>query len=289
MSKTIHNIYLFILTLIVVVVFIYLMIKGINYYSTSFHERFYHAQHEVLKPSGYLGHGLGIIGSGLLLAGVFGYMARKRMRIFSRIGYLRYWLEFHIFLCSLGPVLILYHTAFKFGGIVAISFWSMAAVVISGIIGRFIYLQIPRTIEGHEMSMNEINENKSDLRSKLSETFGLKNETLEKITTTINQENSQKSGNEFIQFLSSFRQENIVLKEIKLELKTQNISKKSQRKIIVLIKKELVLQRRIKWLISMQNLLRYWHVAHLPFALIMLVIMIVHVIIAVTFGYKWIL
>ncbi len=289
MSKTIHNIYLFILTLIVVVVFIYLMIKGINYYSTSFHERFYHAQHEVLKPSGYLGHGLGIIGSGLLLAGVFGYMARKRMRIFSRIGYLRYWLEFHIFLCSLGPVLILYHTAFKFGGIVAISFWSMAAVVISGIIGRFIYLQIPRTIEGHEMSMNEINENKSDLRSKLSETFGLKNETLEKITTTINQENSQKSGNEFIQFLASFRQENIVLKEIKLELKTQNISKKSQRKIIVLIKKELVLQRRIKWLISMQNLLRYWHVAHLPFALIMLVIMIVHVIIAVTFGYKWIL
>ena len=289
MSKTIHNIYLFILTLIVVVVFIYLMIKGINYYSTSFHERFYHAQHEVLKPSGYLGHGLGIIGSGLLLAGVFGYMARKRMRIFSRIGYLRYWLEFHIFLCSLGPVLILYHTAFKFGGIVAISFWSMAAVVISGIIGRFIYLQIPRTIEGHEMSMNEINENKSDLKSKLSETFGLKNETLEKITTTINQENSQKSGNEFIQFLASFRQENIVLKEIKLELKTQNISKKSQRKIIVLIKKELVLQRRIKWLISMQNLLRYWHVAHLPFALIMLVIMIVHVIIAVTFGYKWIL
>ncbi len=289
MSKTIHNIYLFILTLIVVVVFILLMIKGLNYYSTSFSERFYHEQHGMLKPSGFWGHGLGIIGSGLLLFGVFGYMARKRMRIFSRIGYLRYWLEFHIFLCSLGPVLILYHTAFKFGGIVAISFWSMAAVVVSGIIGRFIYLQIPRTIEGHEMSMNEISEHKSDLRSKLSETFGLKNETLEKITITINQENSQKSGNEFVQFLDSFKQEKIILKQIKLELKSQNISKKSQRKIIVLIKKELVLQRRIKWLISMQNLLRYWHVAHLPFALIMLVIMIVHVIIAVTFGYKWIL
>jgi len=38
----------------------------------------------------------------------------------------------------------------------------------------------------------------------------------------------------------------------------------------------------------MQEFLRYWHVAHLPFALIMLVIMIVHIIVALLFGYKWI-
>jgi hypothetical protein len=76
---------------------------------------------------------------------------------------LKYWLEFHIFLCSLGPVMILFHTAFKFGGIVSISFWSMIAVVVSGIIGRFIYIQIPRTIEGRELSLNEVREMKGDL------------------------------------------------------------------------------------------------------------------------------
>ena len=70
---------------------------------------------------------------------------------------------FHIFLCTLGPILVLFHTSYKFGGLVVISFWSMVAVFLSGIIGRFIYIQIPRTIEGRELSLNEIREMKSDV------------------------------------------------------------------------------------------------------------------------------
>lgn len=100
----------------------------------------------------------GIVGSLMMLAGVSSYMLRKRIQKLSRFGLLKYWLEFHIFLCSLGPMLVLYHTAFKFRGLVAVSFWSMVAVVISGVIGRYIYLQIPRTIEGFEMDLNEINQ-----------------------------------------------------------------------------------------------------------------------------------
>jgi len=129
MSKILHKLYLFTLSLIVIVVFIFILIKGLSYYSTPLEERFYHEQHETYKPSGFIGHGIGIIGSAALLVGVFGYMARKRIRKFTRIGYLKHWLEFHIFFCSLGPVLILYHTTFKFGGIVAISFWCMVGSI----------------------------------------------------------------------------------------------------------------------------------------------------------------
>ena len=67
-----------------------------------------------------------------MLIGVGFYMARKRFRSLGRVGLLKHWLEFHIFLCSLGPVLVLYHTTFKFGGLVALSFWSMVAVFLSG-------------------------------------------------------------------------------------------------------------------------------------------------------------
>jgi hypothetical protein len=38
----------------------------------------------------------------------------------------------------------------------------------------------------------------------------------------------------------------------------------------------------------MQKLFKYWHVAHLPFALVMLVIMVVHVAVSIVFGYTWI-
>ena len=156
MSKLAHGIYIFALVAITLAVFLIIAIYGVNYYSSPISERHFHEQNELLKPTGLIGHGIGIAGSVFMIIGVFGYMARKRFRSLSRIGVLKYWLEFHIFLCTLGPILVLYHTTFKFGGIVAISFWSMVAVVISGIIGRFIYLQIPRTIQGRELSLNDL-------------------------------------------------------------------------------------------------------------------------------------
>ena len=54
------------------------------------------------------------------------------------------------------------------------------------------------------------------------------------------------------------------------------------------IKTEKLLSRKIDRLQKMQQLFKYWHVAHLPFALIMLIIVIIHVIITLAFGYKWI-
>ena len=60
------------------------------------------------------------------------------------------------------------------------------------------------------------------------------------------------------------------------------------RKVLGLVKTEIALNRRIDRLDTMQNLFKYWHVAHLPFALVMLVIMIIHVGVTLVFGYHWI-
>jgi len=43
--------------------------------------------------------------------------------------------------------------------------------------------------------------------------------------------------------------------------------------------------RPTNWL---RKLFKYWHVAHLPFALIMLIIMVIHVAVTLAFGYRWI-
>ena len=170
MTRFIHRLYLSIYVIIVLTAFIVLGLVGISYYNLPIEERYFHPDYALLKPSGLLGHGLGIVGTMLILIGVFSYMARKRFKRFSHIGVLKYWLEFHIFLCALGPVLILYHTSFKFGGIVSVSFWSLVIVVASGIIGRFIYLQIPHTIEGRELSLNEVTE----MSNKLADEFKAK-------------------------------------------------------------------------------------------------------------------
>lgn len=287
MNKRNHRIFLFSMSFITVFVFVLLALYGSGYYSTSLEERFFHAQNETLKPSGSIGHGIGIAGSFFMLFGVFSYMARKRIRLFSRIGILKHWLEFHIFLCTLGPILVLYHTSFKFGGLVSISFWSMIAVVLSGVIGRFIYLQIPRTIEGREMTRNEISRLKMDLFSHIEGKLIIDPQIISYLNNALQVQSPESQGNFFKNIVPQLRHEKKLMREIRQKLRAENISQKNYKSIIRMVKSEIVLNRRIAWLSTMQSFLHYWHVAHLPFALVMLVIMIIHVIVAMIFGYTW--
>ena len=55
-----------------------------------------------------------------------------------------------------------------------------------------------------------------------------------------------------------------------------------------MVKDEFALSHRIGRLQTMQQLFKYWHVAHLPFALIMLIVLIIHVAVTLAFGYRWI-
>jgi hypothetical protein len=114
-------------------------LRGCGYYSTPVSERPFHPQYEVLKPSGLESHGYGVIGTLLIIVGVTSYSSRKRLRLLRTAGSMRTFLEVHIFLCLVGPTLVLFHTTFKFGGLVAVSAWSMMAVVLSGIVGRYLY------------------------------------------------------------------------------------------------------------------------------------------------------
>jgi hypothetical protein len=283
MSPRLHLIYLSTLTIIVIIVTTFLVFNGSNYYLTELEERFYHQDHNALKPSGLYGHGLGIVGTLLIIIGVFGYMARKRFKVFSRIGVLKHWLEFHIFLCTLGPIMILFHTAFKFGGIVSISFWSMVAVVASGVVGRFIYLQIPRTIQGQELSLHEIHELRANISKGMQENLGSINDD---IATIINTSTVKVHGfrSFWQQYIIDFQKKT----SIKAKLKNQNFSLESISNIMKLVNDEMSMSRKIRRLVTMQKLFRYWHIAHLPFALIMLIIMVIHVAVSLTFGYTWI-
>jgi hypothetical protein len=288
MSNIAHKFFIGTLSLIVILTLAALIYIGYSYYNTSLEERFYHTDHQWLKPSGELGHGLGILGSLLMIIGVSSYMARKRFRSMARWGKLKHWLEFHIFLCTLGPIMVLFHTSFKFGGIVSISFWSMVAVFLSGIIGRFIYIQIPRTIEGRELTLNEVKGLKGDIDNILMKNYALDNESRKIILESTVKSVEPYHGNFLLNYFKKYFKDVRSIKQIKGILNENKLTQKEKRDIIRLIKDEISLNRKIDRLHTMQNLFKYWHVAHLPFALVMLVIMIIHVIVTIVFGYKWI-
>ena len=256
MTRFIHRLSIVIYTLIVLITFTVLSAYGYSFYRLPIEHRYYDNQiiYNLLNPGGTIGHWLGIYGTALIVIGLFIYMARKRMKIFSQLGVLKYWLEFHIFLCTLGTVMVMFHTTFKFGGIVSIGWWSLVIVWVSGVIGRFIYLQIPRSMEGRELSLLEVQEQKEIIDGELQTKYGIN----------------------FLEFSShksdSFRQ------------LSKTLHGKDFRKAKQLIKTEVRIIKRIERLDMWHNLLKYWHYAHLPFALVMLVIMVIHVVVVLYFA-----
>jgi len=288
MTQSVHRIYIFGLAAVVLAFVAVITFKGYPYYKISIEERFFHPDDIVLKPSGLIGHGIGILGSLCMIIGVSMYMVRKRYRIFSRWGLLKYWLEFHIFLCTIGPVMVLFHTSFKFGGIVAISFWSMVAVFLSGIIGRFIYLQIPRSIEGRELSLTEVRDLKRDIGATLINAVQLDPESHKVIVNSIRVKDELFHKNYFVRALWKYVDDLKTLKKVKSVLRKNKVPKLQKEEVIGLVKNEISLNRKIERLANMQELFKYWHVVHMPFALVMLVIMVIHVGVTIVFGYRWI-
>ena len=285
---TIHRFYIGILIGVVFSTIIILTWMGYSYYNLPIESRFFHPHHEFLKPGGVWGHGIGIIGTILIIIGIVSYMARKRMRSMARMGVLKYWLEFHIFLCTLGPILVLFHTAFKFGGLVAISFWSMVAVFLSGIVGRFIYLQIPRTIEGRELSLAEVRDMKGDIGTVLTDSYKFDEESKAIIVESTKKKVELYQKNIFIKALKRRSDDRKALRGVKSVIKSNHLNKHESSKIMHLVKHEISLNRRIDRLLTMQKIFTYWHVAHFPFAIVMMIIMAVHVAVTIAFGYRWI-
>lgn len=260
MSSAIHRSIIGLYVLIILGTFILLAFYGASFYKLPVEDRFFHQQYELLKPSGFIGHALGICGSLLIVSGMVLYTLRKRVKAFSRWGRLKNWLEFHIFLCTWGTVMVLFHTTFKFGGVIAIGFWSLVIVWVSGLIGRFLYIQIPKTIEGREFTLYELIDSRQKATQFLQETYKINFPEIKK---------------------SSFSQ-------IKFRLIENKIPKNEFGHIKKLIRKQKILEYRINRLDRMRKLFHYWHIAHIPFAAIMVLILIIHVSVVLFFGYKWI-
>lgn len=264
---------------------------GFSYYTTPLTERPFHPQYELLKPTGLLSHGYGIIGTLMITAGVVIYSSRKRIRVFSSVGKLKYFLEFHIFLCLLGPILVLYHTTFKIGGLVAVSFWSMAAVVLSGIAGRYLYVQIPKGIQGNELTAAELVAQNQRLTQSLLETFRLSPSVIAALDALARppKGSGEMSLMEVIRFFvvsDLTRRSNI--REILRHIKSRGVPRQTIRTMRSLANQHIVLTRRIAFLQQFHRLFHYWHVVHMPFSIVMFLILFVHVGVAVAFGYTWI-
>ena len=100
--------------------------------------------------SGWKGHGIGVAGFILMLMTETLYSLRKQTAS-ARWGSMAAWLRFHMVTGIVGPYLVLLHTALHFRGLAGVVMLLTFVVVISGLVGRYLYTAIPHADDGNEL------------------------------------------------------------------------------------------------------------------------------------------
>lgn len=259
---------------------------GQTYYLLDLSDRPLHSDHEALGPSGVLGHGLGIAGSLLMIGGVVIYAIRKRSRRMAEWGNLKDWLAFHIFLCVTGATLVTYHTAFKFGGLVSISYWSMVGVVVSGVLGRYVYVRIPRDRQGNETSAKRLDVEGKQIAAELRERYGFSNDVMRQIDRLIAGGGQRGPGG---MIGADFRRLVLAHRVRRLVRSLEVHSPEVLDRVTHLVRRRAYVYRGLRFRSIARRILHYWHVIHLPFTVVMFLIMFIHVAVAILFGSTWIL
>lgn len=268
----------------VVVLWALFGLGGRDYFATPLGVRGYAPGHRLLRPSGPIGQSFGLAGTVLLVV-PFAYMARKRLARAKGIGTARAWLEVHLFCGIVGPVLVTLHTTLKFNGIVSAAYWSMVVVMLSGFVGRFLYVRIPHSIRGNEMTRAELDASAADLRDTIARSVSSKY-MLERIQR-VERETVPADSAELSLFDLLFGEIALgrKLRWLDRELASSGLLAETRAEVIRLTAERSMLLRRLAYLQRTKKLFAMWHVFHLPLVYVLLVIAAGHITVALYMGY----
>lgn len=226
--------------------------------------------------SGLFGHGLGILGFILMLMTEVLYTWRKRSRS-ARWGRMSSWLRFHIFTGLVGPYLVLLHSSWKFNGLAGIVMLLTVVIVLSGIVGRYIYTAIPRTADGVEIESAELARQIDSIEASLSAWRTAQPEMTHLLSNALREEAAVGAlplpliG----ETLTNLRyRRNFGRAQRKLDAR----QRAKAGELAQLIRRKQVLQRQVSSLVVARRLLSLWHTVHIPIGMALFSTAVVHIL-----------
>jgi hypothetical protein len=92
----------------------------------------------------------GVVGTAMMIIAAI-YPIFRRIAMFRWMASNTMWFDFHLMAGTVGPMFVILHSALRLDTWVSAAFWSMAIVVISGFLGRYLYTQVPALSSGVEL------------------------------------------------------------------------------------------------------------------------------------------
>jgi len=287
-AKT-HNWIIFLLTLLLIFGVVYYSTISLPYLQTELSKRHLDQDRDNLYgPSGLYGHGIGFLAA-LLMFMMWLYIIRKRWNRLRGLGRLSQWLKYHMWFGMTAPLLAAYHSAFQFDGLIGVMYWAMLAVMLSGIVGRYLYGHIPRRRDGHEMSMEQMNTEKAAKLRSLQMEFGIAAEDINRLQNMVPNISSKGTLASLYHLMVFDLSRRSQIKRLLNDFETRyGAGKQDLNYFKSTIEKQLVMNQRVVVLDAVSKLFHWWHVIHKPFAYAIFLVLTLHIILTMSLGFTWI-
>jgi len=266
-----------VLGLIVVSVTIGLVYRGWSFYRLSLEDRVEHPEYRLLRPSGLYGNGYGWVAAMLVVLNL-SYLIRRRFGS-VRFGSMKTWLDVHVFTGLLAASLVSFHSAFQLRTpIASVSAASLGTVVLTGLLGRFLYALGP-----------------GGVRERLGAALDGVEDELPGSRTALAEGIAQRPGPDVPANASLLRS--------LWAIPSWTVAARDRREILeMILPPRRAMSRELKRAVSelysasaadarasgIAALLRSWRALHRFFALLMLAAVLLHAGVAWYYGYRWI-
>jgi hypothetical protein len=292
-----HRVRLYTLYTLAIAINLAIFFYGFDYYKLSAVDRPFSPKHHVLRPSGPVGLYLGFFGMALFF-GIFLYPLRKHWPWLATIGSTRHWLDIHILMGLTAPAIIAFHSTLKFKGLAGMAFWIMFAVSASGVVGRYLYGQIPRKVTTAEFSMRELQSLREDLAQQLAAQKVLPVADLQALLRLPDANRVARLpilvAILYMMLLDIARKFRVArlrrhaLKGTRSSAALFGFLPTRHREVeraIHAAAEEAALSKRVLFLSRSQKVFHLWHVVHKPFSYAFAVLALIHVVLQFALGY----
>jgi hypothetical protein len=276
-----------------------LTVYGFDYYTLGLVDRPFSPKHLALRPQGTIGLKLGWLGVFMFLT-IFLYPLRKHWGWLMKKGNSRHWLDYHVILGIAAPFVIAFHSSFKFAGFAGMAFWIMFAVSVSGIVGRYLYGQIPRNLKAAEMTQKELQDMHQKYASQLTAQRLISESDLRSLLTMPSRERVDSLsiftalGYMFILDIArAFRVARLRRHALDFGDKVKTLGgflstgNRQVERAIVAAREDAALTKRILFLKRSEQVFHLWHVIHKPFSYTFALLAMFHIGVALVMGFRW--
>jgi hypothetical protein len=162
----------------------------------------------------------------------------------------------------------------------------MVLVVASGVVGRFVYVRIPKSLNGRQRSMAELAEEQRGLAAALeAESPSLADGVLAPHLAV------EPAPTGVVAALAHALRSDLAAprrrRALRAALTAAGVDAEHRGRLEALARRHRRLAQERALLAPFERLFRYWHTFHLPLAIVMAVILLVHIAVAIAFGYAW--